>query len=79
MSSSSNEARDGREADAIYQIASAALTVAPDNPTEAIELMLTTVVYFTAEALKLSRKDACDFVDAKLALVFEKFAARAAQ
>ena len=61
--------------EALYQIVTAALNAAPDNPTDAIDLMLRAAVYFAFVKLKLSRKDACDLVDVRLAEIFERFAA----
>jgi hypothetical protein len=67
--------KEQRFADAIYLIVRAALEAAPDNPADVVELMLVSAVHYSREALKLSRKDACDFVDVRLVAVFEKFAA----
>jgi hypothetical protein len=65
-------ANEERSDNAIYQIVRAAIEAAPDNPAGAVELMLVSAVYYCREALKLSMKDACNFVDVCLVEVFDK-------
>jgi len=61
-----------RYADALMLIVATAKRTNPPTPMDAIDLILTAAYTYCTDELKMSTKDACDFVDERLGLLFEQ-------